>query len=57
MKWNRRKMDGSVARTSRKSEGFKDYRKVSRTGEKGEMFERKKKRKTQQKDKKKLFQS
>lgn len=56
MKRNRRKMDGSVARTSRKSEGLKDYRKVSRTGGKGEILEGKK-RKTLQKGKKKLFKS
>lgn len=45
MKWNRRKMDGSVARTSWKSEGLKDYWKVSRTGEKGKMLEGKKRQK------------
>lgn len=39
-------MDGSVARTSRKREGLKDYRKVSKTGEKGKMLERKKEENT-----------
>lgn len=48
-------MDGSVARTSRQSEGLKDYWKVSRAGERGKMLEGKK-RKTLQKGKKKTAQ-
>lgn len=55
VKWNGRKMDGSVARTSRKSEGLKDYWKVSRIGERGKCW-RGKKRKTLQKGKN-LFKS
>lgn len=56
MKWNRRKMDGSVARTSRKSEGLKDYWKVSRTGERGKCWRGEKKGKHCRKAKK-MFKS